>query len=170
MVVRSDNQVVTDQFDIVKNTDGTYSVAIAKGAQIDMSKKHQLQLVAKFGIVEVSAKPIALNIKMGSAKLTAETEGTLFSKDKHSRMNLRFTRADAALNGVARVEIKDAKQANMFDLIDYGNGAWAIGFKDGKVDKSLVGKTVTVALNVFIEGNTSAKPNATLKLKLSIAP
>lgn len=166
IVIRSDGQIVTDQFAITQNSDGTYSVAIAKGAGIDMSKKHQLQLVAKFGTMEVNTKPIALNIKMGSAKLTAQAEGTLFSQDKNSRMNLRFTSTDAALNGVARVEIKDAKYTDVFEVFDYGNGQFAIGFKDGMVPAKLT--SVNLSLNVWLEGNETTKANTTLKLKVTI--
>lgn len=167
-IVRSDNAVVTDQFDIVKNADGTYTVSIAKGAEIDLTKKHQVQLVATFGDTEVASKAAKLNIRMGSAKLTAETEGSLFTQDKNSRVSLSFTSADETLNSVAKVEFKDAKQAELFEIFDYGNGEFAIGFKNGKSVQST--KPITVTLNVYLDGNTSAKPNATVKLKLSITP
>ena len=168
LVVRSDNQVVTDQFDIVRNADGTYTLSIAEGAQIDLTKKYQVQMVTTFAAMEVKAKAAPLNIKMGSAKLTVETEGTLFSQDRHSRMNLTFSSADAALNQVARIELKDAKQAEIFEIFDYGNGQFAIGFKDGKTLTSA--KPITVTLNVYLAGNTGTKPNAAVKLKLSITP
>lgn len=168
IVVRSDNKIVTDQFDIVKQADNTYRVSIAKGAEIDLTKKHQFQMRTAFGSVSVTAKPAQLKIKMGSAKVIAETESTLFAKDKNSRLTLHFTGADAGLNSVAKVEIKDAKLAEIFEIFDYGNGEFAIGFKNGKTITSA--KPITLSLDVFLEGNTTAKPNAAVKLKLSIAP
>ena len=44
----------------------------------------------------------------------------------------------------------------------------ALSFKDGKVDSKLLGKTVTLNLNVILDGNESSKINATVKLKLTI--
>ena len=168
MVVSSDNQIVTDQFDIAKNDDGTYTLTIAEGAEIDLSRKYQVQLTAAFGETSVRAKPAALSIKMGSAKLSIGTDGTLFSQDKHSRVNLAFVTPDSTLNGVARVEIKDARQAETFEILDYGNGDFAIGFRDGRTVQSA--KPITLTLNIYLKGNTSAKPNASFKLKLSIVP
>ena len=167
-IVRSDNQVVTDQFDIKRNDDGTYLVSVAAGAKIDLTKKHQVQLVTTFGSTAIQAKPGNLSIKMGSAKVTAQVEGTLFAKDKNSRVTLTFSSADTTLNDVARIEIKDAKYADIFEIFDYGNGQFAIGFKNGKTIQSA--KPINLVLNIFIEGNTGTKPNATGKLKLSIAP
>ena len=83
-------------------------------------------------------------------------------------INISFTTEDTTLNKVAKVQIKDAKLADQFEIFDYGNGQYAIGFKDGNVDKSLIGKTVTVTLNVFIEGNPSAKANAAVSIKLTV--
>jgi len=79
-----------------------------------------------------------------------------------------FEAKDTALNDVSRVEIKDAKYRDKFEVIDYENGRFAIGFRNGKVDTSLVGKTVTLNLNVFLEGNRTTKANTTAKVKLTI--
>lgn len=167
-IVRSDNKVVTDQFDIVKNHDGTYAVSIADGAEIDLTKKYQIQLTAVFGSLAVSAKPGNLSIKMGSARVTAQVKGTLFAEDRNSRVTLTFSSSDEALKDVARIEIKDAKNAELFEIFDYGNGRFGIGFKSGKPVRSA--KPITLTLNIFLEGNTTAKPNATGKLKISIVP
>ena len=166
LVVRSDNRIVTDQFDIVKNGDGTYTIAIAEGAQIDLTKKYQVQMESG---IAAGIKPVQLKITMGTAKLNLVAEDTtLFAKDKNDRAAFRITSSDDALNGVAAVEIKDAKYRELFDVIDYGNGNFAVGFREGKADESIIGKSVTLNLNVFLEGNQSAKANATVKIKLTI--
>ena len=55
----------------------------------------------------------------------------------------------------------------IFEVYDYENGTFGIGFK-GDVPEDLAGKTVTLNLNVYLAGNTSAKPNGTVKAKLTI--
>ena len=92
---------------------------------------------------------------------------TLFGKDKNDRALIWFEAKDAALNGVARVTGKDAKYRNTLEVIDYGNGKLAIAFMDG-ISETLIGKTVTLNLNVFMEGNRTAKANTPAKVKLTI--
>ena len=69
--------------------------------------------------------------------------------------------------GFRKIEIKDAKYQDIFEVYDYENGTFGIGFK-GDVPKNLAGTTVTLNLNVYLTGNISAKPNATVKVKLTI--
>lgn len=141
--------------------------------------KAQLETAVYADREPVKSNMISLNVKMGSTKLTVRSaDTTLFAQDKNDRVTVWFEAADGTLNDVADITIKDAKQAAMFDIIDYGNGVYAIGFKDKKVHESLLAagkatsKTVTVTLNVFIEGNleigTSSKVNTTAKVKLTI--
>ena len=142
---------------------------IDKSVISDQSLKYKAQLETVIGGNTIKSNLISLTVKMGTAKLVVKSEDTtLFSKDKNDRALVWFESVDATLNGIARVEVKNTKQATMFELIDYGDGQFAIGFRDGKVDKSLIGKTVTVALNVFLEGNQTAKANATANVKLTI--
>lgn len=121
------------------------------------------------------SKPVALSLKQGTVKLTQTSlNGTLFAKDKYSRSEFTISTADTTLNAVKKVEFKDAKYKDLLEIYAYGNGTYAIGFKGNRVPASLVGKTVTVNLNVYIEGNdsyfvgVSGKPNATVKLKLTV--
>ena len=165
IIVNSKNVDVTELFDIT-GENGIFTVTKAPGAKLDLAEKYQIKLVADFGTTTAESKAAKLTLKMGAAKVTAETDGTLFSQDKHSRINVSFTSTDAALNDVARIEIKDAKYRDLFEIYDYGNGQFAIGFKDGKVVEST--KPITLNLNVFVDGNTGTKPNATVKLKFSI--
>lgn len=117
----------------------------------------------------VKSKMISLNVRMGKAKLTVKTSDTiLFAKDKYDRAQILFEAKDTSLNNVARITFMKAAQADQFEIIEYGDNQFAIGFKNANVDKNLVGKSVTVALNVFIEGNQTAKANATANVKLTI--
>ena len=73
--------------------------------------------------------------------------------------------ADSTLNGVTKVTL-DPKLASQYELIDYENGRYAIGFKDGAVPAKLT--SANISLNVWLEGNETAKANASVKVKLSI--
>ena len=151
----------------VKAENGIFS--IDKSVISDQTLKYKAQLETQIGGNTVKSNLISLTVKMGTAKLTVKSsDTTIFAKDKNDRAVFRFESVDATLNDIAKVEFKNAKQGNMFELIDYGDGTYAIGFKDGKVDKSLIGKTVTVNLNVFLEGNQTAKANASVNVKQTI--
>ena len=161
---------VSDLFDYTANPDGSFTVAKAENARLDHSGKYTAVLTTLInGKVAAQSKPAALSVKMGSTKLTlTAVNAFLFSQDKHDRAEFVITAADATLNKIAKVEIKDAKYQNILEIIDYGNGEYAIGFKDGKVDSSLIGKTVTVNFDIFVEGNQTAKANTNAKMKLTI--
>jgi len=117
----------------------------------------------------VKSGMISLNVKMGSAKLTLTArDNTLFAQDKHDRVVFELTAADRTLNEAVRVEIKDKAYQGLFRIYDYGNGQFSIGFEDAAGAAKYAGKTITVNLNVFLEGNQTAKVNTTAKLKISI--
>ena len=151
----------------VKAVNGSF--AIDNTIISDQSLKYKAQLETVIGGQTVKSSQINLNVKMGSAKLTVKSANTtLFAKDCNDRALFWFESTDAAQNAVTKVEFKNAKQAALFRLIDNGDGSWSIAFKDGNVDKSLIGKSVTVSLNVFIQGNMTAKANASVNVKLTI--
>ena len=85
---------------------------------------------------------------------------------------LWFDAKDAELNCVSGIGIKEAKYQNMFEVTDYGDGHYAIGYKDNAVHPSLITKknsiTVTLILNIFLKGNQTVKVNITAKTKLTI--
>ncbi|MBQ3192467.1 MAG: leucine-rich repeat protein [Oscillospiraceae bacterium] len=157
---------VTDLFEIVRNENGSF--AITKSGEVDHTLKYQVKLVTDFGNgITVETKLTSLKVTMGTAKLTVNADSTtMFAKDKNCRVNFTVTSTDNALNKVKTVEIKDKKYQNILEVIPYGNGEFAIGYKEGKVDSSLIGKTITLNLNVSLEGNESTKVNGTVRLKL----
>lgn len=115
-------------------------------------------------------------MEVGAAKLTAKADNaTLFAKGRNDRVVVTFTTADAKLNGIAKVEIKTAAQAAMFEVIDYGDGTYGIGFKDSVIPASIAktlakkaSTTVILTLNIYIEGNPTAKTNTSVSVKLII--
>lgn len=164
---------VTEQFSIQPNGKGGYSITRAKNAKVKHGVTYKVELVTTIG--EVTLAPVSKTFKpvMGSAKLTLVAEDTtLFAQDKNDRVEFRFDAEEAALNEVERVEIKDAKYQDLFALYEYGNGEFAIGYKDVEAANALIGekasKTETVTLNIFLEGNQSEKANTTVKLMLTV--
>ena len=159
-------------FHVERLENGSY--VLTRNGAINPNLKYKVELVSELeGLEPVSSGKVSISVKMGSAKLSLKSSGTtLFAKDKYDRALVWFTTTDAALNSVAEVTIKDAKYQNMFEIIDYKNGEFAIGYKDGIVHSSLIGKkastTVTVTLNIVLEGNETGKANTTAKVKLTV--
>lgn len=161
---------VNHLFSIRRSETGAFLITKAEGAVLDHTRTYKVQLVTVLGdTVTAESKQLTLKVKMGSAKLTAAAEeATLFGKDKHDRLDFSLTSWDETLNEAGLVTVKDAKYKDVFEIYDYGNGRFAIGFKDGKVDTKFLGKTVTLTLNVILDGNESGKINTTVKLKLTV--
>ena len=154
---------VTNRF-VIEEEDGKY--ILSRGENLDHSQKYTATLTATFANGETAVATGDLKLKMGSVKLTLKADSTtLFANDKHSRVSISFASADTTLNKVAKVTL-DPKLANQFEIIDYKNGQYAIGFKDGNVPAKLT--SANISLNVWLEGNEMAKANASLKVKLSI--
>ena len=159
---------VNHLFHIDRNGQGQYILTAAEG--LDHSKTYKVQLVTTYaGLEPVKSSLVKITVKMGSAKLTLSTaDRTMFAKDRNDRLAFTMTKKDAALNDIREITVKDARYADKLEVIGYGNGEFAVVFKDGKVDPSLVGKTVTVNLNIFLEGNETTKVNTTAKLKITV--
>ena len=158
-------------FAYTRNTDGTYTITKAEDAALDHSAKYSVKLVSTIGGTEVESKPIFLNVKQGSAKLTlAADSNILFSRDSRSRVNFSLTAKDVQQNDISEVSIKTDKNKynEKLEIISYGNGEFALGFANNTVDERLKGKTVTVTLNIFLKGNEIQKANTTAKLKVTI--
>ena len=161
---------VTGLFRIESNGKGGYTVTAAETGKLDHSLTYKVRVVTAFDGVAVNSALVKLPVTMGSAKLTFQAEDTvLFAGDCQDRLVFRFASTDASLNEAIRVEIKEAKYQEMFEILEYGDGEFAIGYRENIVDSTIVGKTVTLNLNVFLEGNLSAKANATVKVKITVA-
>lgn len=136
--------------------------------------KYKVQLAASFGNVRVTSKPVSLSVTMGRASLSVLAEGTtLFVNDRYDQAVFRFEAKDAALNSVVQAEIKDDKYRDLFEIRGLGDGTFLLKFKDGGQYSALAGKSISVNLNVYLDGNQTAdtdspKANTTVKLKLTI--
>jgi len=158
-------------FHVERTEDGKY--ILTQAGAIDPELKYKVRLVSSLVEHAAQSEKTSISVKMGSAKVSMETSGTtLFARDKNDRAELVFTSTDETLNRVERISLKESKYRKVFEIIEYGNGEFAIGFKDGKVDSSLMGKSssksITLNLKVYLEGNDTDTANATMKLKLKV--
>ena len=144
------------------NEDGTFTVT--QTGSLKPGGKYQAQLVTSLNGVELCrSKAISLTVKMGNAKLTlAAGDTTLFAGDKQDRAEFEILTGDPTLNGIARIEIKEKKYQGKVQLHSYSDGTFALSAP------GLTAKTATVTLNIFLEGNETEKPNASLKLKITL--
>jgi hypothetical protein len=102
-------------------------------------------------------------------KLTVKAaDPTLFSRDKHSEAVFSLECGEEGVNDVRLVQIKDSKYQEQFVLRSLGNGEYGIRFLGDSIPVKLVGKPLTLTLNVWLQGNESPKPNTTVTLKLNI--
>ena len=170
LLIYSAGENVSHLFDIRRNESGAFVITKAEGAALDHTRTYKLQLVTTFnGTVTTESKQVNLKVKMGSAKLEAKAEeATLFGKDKYDRLDFTLVSRDGTLNGIQSLTVKDAKYQDVFEVYSYGNGQFAIGFRNGTVDSKLIGKTVTLTLNAKLEGNETTKVNGAVKLKFTI--
>ncbi len=156
-----------------KPVEGVFAIDGMKLANIcaDSRLKYKVRVIAGFANGTEAATPLtAITVKTGAARLTVSGTPVLYLKDVNSRGDFRITSADLTLNGIARAEIKDAKNAAMFELYEYGGGRFAIGFKDGVIAPAAAKlKSVSIPINIWLDGSETAKPNAAVTIKINIA-
>lgn len=175
-ILKSDGTVIADSsweenevLTIQKNEQGQYIISKVPGADLDHSVKYKAKLITTFGNSAPIEATASIKVTMGKATVSLKNGSSiLFAKDRNSRVTFTLTAKDAALNDVETVVSKDER----FTVYSYGNGQFAIGFAEGVVDSSLIGKksskSVTVALNIFLEGNETEKANTTAKIKVNV--
>ena len=151
-------QDVTGRFDL-NWADGALQVSRMPGETLELTGKYRLEILC-----EGMEKPAYVNlpVKSGTAKVTAAPV-YLYTKDANHRAELTFMSSDRTLNAVARVELKDAKLKASYEVLDLGDGQFAL-----RLRPSAKAKNGTVTVNLFFEGNNGKKPNATASVKVEI--
>lgn len=84
----------------------------------------------------------------------------LYKVDGYSRSTFRLSIADTTVNPI--VEVTSA--SSLYEIYDYGNGEYAIGFKDNTVTTAKY--PTSVKLNIRLDGNANASATVTLKLRI----
>ena len=136
----------------------------------DTTLKYKAKVVALLtGEVMVETPLVSITVKTGTAKVKASGTPKLYIKDKSSRSTFTLTNSDETLNTIANVQIKDAKYAAMFELYNYGSGQYAIGFKGDPNETGAAKLTsASITLNIWHDGNETAKPDSTVTVKVTL--
>lgn len=149
------------QFVVTPNANGSFTIAKVPGALVNPALKYRAKLTFKGG-----AQPayVNLTVKNGTVKATLDGTPVLYQIDRNSRGTFKIRVMDETVNPITKVEIRDAKVAALYQIYNYGNGEFAIGFKDNTVQNAKY--PTSAALTVFFDG--SQKPSASITLKLQI--
>ncbi|MBR1456543.1 MAG: leucine-rich repeat protein [Oscillospiraceae bacterium] len=154
----------TELFD-VQVKDGAYVITQKSGAAVSHADKYSVQATVR----GATSKAVTLKVVQGKAKLGQSTKAvTLLKTDRFSRGEVTLTPTDAALaiREVKLVSPADKSKTPYFDLVELGGGAYAVKFNGDAI--TLTKGSKTVKLQVFLEGNRTATPNATLSVKVSV--
>ena len=80
---------------------------------------------------------------------------------------------DSTLNSIAGARIEqDEASMSTVRVIPLGNGEFAFGYPDGRIPaavRSGARKSTIVKLKVWLQGNKSGKPNATVSVSVKFA-
>ena len=154
------NQDVTDQF-MISVENGTYLVGIKPDAEI--SHLDKFNITASSG--GVSSKAVSLKLIQGKAAVSQNVKAVeLLKTDRYSQGVIVLTLSDETLQGIDKVQL-DSKSEALFSLKELGNGKYAIAYAGNVITTA---KSQTVKLIVFLKGNQTNTPNATLSVKVNI--
>ena len=157
----------TGLFDVTV-VNGKYVVTARPDAGVSSLDKYTVRAT----VAGVSAaKPIALPVKMGTAKVTQSAKSvTLLETDRNSQATVKLSVADGTLSAIdwTRTETAFAAQnaGKAFSFKHLGNGECVIGYTDNELPTAP--KAGTVKIPVFFTGNLSTKPNATLSVSVKL--
>lgn len=160
---------ITDLFRVTANGAGGYTIARAPGKQIDHTLKYRVKLVTTFpgtseAPIVVTSKFQNLSIMMGSAKLTAKAaRSSLFIQDPNDWLSFSIYSEDLALSKAIRAKVSNT---NLFTVLDSSAGEFRLGLNPSANFSKVIGKTQTITVKVWLEGNLSTKPNGEVKLKV----
>ena len=114
--------------------------------------------------------PVALSVIMGSAKFTQSAKAVeLLRYDRYSSAVLTVAAADATLAEIDRIELAENKTSLPFAVTPLDGTGYLIHYAGGD-ENPLPAKTknAKLSLKVFLAGNLTTQPNATLSVTVNI--
>ena len=111
---------------------------------------------------------------MGKAAVAQSGKTVTLSKnDCFDRQTVTLSLNDSTLNSIAGARVEqDEASSSTVRVIPLGNGEFAFGYPDGRIPASVrsgARKSTTVKLKVWLQGNKSGKPNATVSVTVKFA-
>lgn len=153
-----------EDFDVVRNDNGTFTVTRKPGVQIDLV---HYKYRAEMGFGEnapdglTTTPVVALPVRSNSVRVTTIGTPVLYKSDRYSRATFRLDIPDAAVNS-----IQDVTSNNSQYQVEYlGNGECAIYFNT-KTWTPITRYAGSVQLNVFVDGNANAAVKTTVRLTI----
>ncbi len=145
--------------------DGKYVIRPLSSGMVSHADKFTI----KATVEGVTSKAVTLKVVQGKAsvKLSAK-EVTLLKTDRYSRAQVDVVLSEAQLS-VARVVMVSPKDKSGRPYFTHAeqNGTYEICYNENVLPKDIAKlKTKTVKLKVYLEGNTTTKPNVTLSVKV----
>ena len=169
----SEAKDVTGCFDIVRKTDGTYSMKFKNYDVMEkLNFKDKFTVTAegvKVGNLDI-AKTNVVNLAVVHTKVrvTQSTkEVKLYQNDRYSRGQVRLTISDKTMPKIAAAELAEGGINDYYQLISLGNGWYALEYKGNSIAPKI--KNGSIRLNVYLKGNNpeNDNPNAIINIKVT---
>ena len=171
---RLENKVYKD---VTDSTDNPFSVALGDGVYIirlkpDSGVNHQtdkfkVSFAANENGVVLNSPQTAMTVKMGPAKILQSTGTvTLVKTDRYSSAPVMLTLSDETLAGIdweRTLSAFDQTENPLFQLEHYSGDSVEIHYANHLITKG--GK---VTIPVYMKGNVSSRPNATIKVNVKL--
>ena len=125
---------------------------------LETSRKYQARV--SFGENVVGTVPV--KVAYGSNKFTVAKAPTLYKEDAQEPMDIHLN-AKSVAQQISYVTIKGSTN---FEIISGSGSDWTLRLKDGVNVSKL--KNTTLTLQIFLKGNTTGKPNATVAVKVTV--
>ncbi|MDO4991145.1 MAG: hypothetical protein Q4E45_11635, partial [Eubacteriales bacterium] len=164
--------------DVTNTAENPFAVRVENGAFVlrptvslnHKTDKFRVSLKTTMDGRQVMSPQVAVTVKMGTSKIAQDVKAvTLLKDDRYDRAVLRLT-PEAGLSGIKRVSLvspADKNKRTVFALTPLGNNEYAIGYNGNKLpDPGFKGGAVK--LQVFLDGNLTTAPNATLSVSVKL--
>lgn len=165
---------ITDRFTVEFDSgSGSYTLKV-KGPDAGLNPRTRTYVAIPASITGAAKENYgAIGVKMGPAKISQSTKEISLSKnDVYDRKSVILSLSDPSLPDIGEAEAELSDRSGFFRLTPLGGGEYAIGYAKEQIQKNPQGfaklKSANVQLKVFLSGNRTTVPNATLSLKISL--
>jgi len=158
-------------FEYYPNPDGTINIFANPEAPIDPTDKYSAIVSASIGTMHgnywvETAKPVKLTVKQGSIKLTPSTKSVnLYKNDRFSEQEVTLQISDTTINPIREIAIL-GEEHPFFEIERTDYDKFTVGFLGDEIDPTV--KNGTLKVGVWLIGNETEKPNATVSVSVKV--
>ena len=137
-------------FDVEDNEDGTYTLRSNEFTETGVT--YSVQFRAEIDGKEYPSSTVKLKVKKGAVAVKSSvTTGTMYKKDRYSRLTFRLSVADPRVAPISGIELDDAS-AKKFQLVELEDNTWALEYKDNTLPTGASAfKASSVKLFVYVD-------------------